>query len=48
MTSMPMDPVKRPANRKEDWIGRRLAQYQTGTRRLVVPFRARDGRVLPF
>ncbi len=38
----------RPANRKEDRIDRRLAQYQTGTRRVVVALRERDGRVLPF
>lgn len=38
----------RPENRKEDRIDRRLAQHQTGTRRVVVAFRERDGRVLPF
>lgn len=38
----------RPENRKEDRIDRRLAQYQTGKRRVVVAFRERDGRVLPF
>ena len=38
----------RPENRKEDRIDRRLARHQTGTRRVVVAFRERLGRTLPF
>jgi len=38
----------RPANLKEDRIDRRLAQYQTGTRRVVVALRERLGRTLTF
>lgn len=38
----------RPANRIEDRIDRRLAQFQTGTRRVVVALRERFGRTLPF
>jgi transposase-like protein len=38
----------RPANLKEDRIDRRLAQHQTGTRRVVVALRERGGRTLPF
>ena len=34
----------RPANRKEDRIDRRLAEHQTGKRRVVVTFRERGGR----
>ena len=38
----------RPANHVEDRIDRRLARYQTGKRRVVVAFRERGGRTLPF
>lgn len=38
----------RPANFKEDRIDRRLAQHQTGKRRVVVVLRERAGRTLPF
>ena len=38
----------RPANHKADRVDRRLAQHQTGTRRVVVALRERDGRVLPI
>jgi transposase-like protein len=38
----------RPENRKEDRIDRRLAKHQTGRRRVVVAFRERQGRTLPF
>lgn len=38
----------RPENLKEDRVDRRLAQHQTGTRRVVVAFRQRLGRTLPF
>jgi hypothetical protein len=38
----------RPANRKEDRVDRRLAEHQTGKRRVVVAFRQRKGRTLPF
>ena len=34
----------RPANRVEDRIDRRLAQYQTGERRVVIVLRERHGR----
>ena len=34
----------RPANRKEDRVDRRLAEHQTGKRRVVVTFRERGGR----
>jgi transposase-like protein len=36
----------RPANKKEDRIDRRLAQHQTGKRRVVVVARERQGRTL--
>lgn len=38
----------RPENRKEDRIDRRLKEHQTGKRRVVVAFRERFGRTLPF
>ncbi|HVX57564.1 MAG TPA: IS1595 family transposase, partial [Candidatus Saccharimonadales bacterium] len=38
----------RPPNRKEDRIDRRLAQHQTGKRRVVVVMRERHGRSLPL
>jgi len=38
----------KPANRREDRIDRRLAQNQTGKRRVVVVMRERRGRTLPF
>jgi transposase-like protein len=38
----------RPANLKEDRVDRRLAENQTGKRRVVVAFRQRRGRTLPF
>jgi transposase-like protein len=38
----------RPANLKEDRIDRRLAQHQTGARRVVVALRQRQGRTLTF
>ena len=38
----------RPANRKADRIDRRLAENQTGKRRVVVALRERQGRTLPF
>lgn len=38
----------RPANLKENRIDRRLAEHQTGTRRVVVAFRQRKGRTIPF
>ncbi|MBZ0163415.1 MAG: IS1595 family transposase [Notoacmeibacter sp.] len=38
----------RPENRREDRKDRRLAQHQTGTRRVVVAFRERLGRTVPF
>ncbi|EYD77773.1 putative transposase [Rubellimicrobium mesophilum DSM 19309] len=38
----------RPENRKEDRIDRRLARHQNGRRRVVVAFRERKGRTLPF
>jgi transposase-like protein len=38
----------RPANFKEDRVDRRKAEHQTGTRRVVVAFRQRKGRTLPF
>src|SRR5690606_7696297 len=38
----------RPENRKEDRKDRRLAQHQTGKRRVVVVMRERGGRTLPF
>ena len=38
----------RPENRKEDRIDRRLAEHQTGTRRVVVAARQRKGRTLTF
>ena len=38
----------RQENRKEDRKDRRLAQHQTGKRRVVVVMRERHGRTLPF
>ncbi len=38
----------KPANRKEDRIDRRLAENQTGKRRVVVIMRERKGQSLPF
>ncbi|MDP1700429.1 MAG: IS1595 family transposase [Aestuariivirga sp.] len=38
----------RPANLKENRVDRRLAENQTGKRRVVVAFRQRKGRTLPF
>jgi transposase-like protein len=38
----------RPANRVEDRVDRRLSENQTGKRRVVVAFRQRKGRTLPF
>lgn len=38
----------RPANEKENRRDRRLAENQTGKRRVVVAFRQRKGRTLPF
>lgn len=38
----------RPANLKENRVDRRLAENQTGTRRVVVVLRERNGRTLPF
>ncbi len=38
----------RPANCREDRIDRRLAEHQTGKRRVVVAMRQRGGRTLPF
>jgi transposase-like protein len=38
----------RPANQKENRVDRRLAEHQTGKRRVVVAFRQRKGRTLPF
>jgi transposase-like protein len=38
----------RPANLKEDRVDRRLAEHQTGSRRVVVALRQRGGRTLPF
>ena len=38
----------RPANLKEDRVDRRLAQHQTGKRRVVVALRQRMGRTLTF
>lgn len=38
----------RPANMKSNRVDRRLKQHQTGTRRVVVAMRERDGRTLPF
>ena len=38
----------RPENHKADRIDRRLKEHQTGTRRVVVAFRERLGRTLPF
>ena len=39
---------QKPANYKADRIDRRLAQNQTGKRRVVVVMRERNGRTLPF
>jgi transposase-like protein len=38
----------KPENRREDRIDRRLAENQTGKRRVVVVMRERNGRTLPF
>ena len=38
----------RPANKAEDRVDRRLAEHQTGKRRVVVALRQRKGRTLPF
>ncbi|MBU2983280.1 IS1595 family transposase [Lentibacter algarum] len=38
----------RPANEKAKRIDRRLKKHQTGTRRVVVALREREGRTLPF
>ena len=38
----------RPANNAENRVDRRKAEHQTGTRRVVVAFRQRKGRTLPF
>jgi transposase-like protein len=38
----------RPANNREDRVDRRLAENQTGKRRVVVAFRQRKGRTLTF
>ncbi len=38
----------RPANYAENRVDRRLAQYQTGKRRVVIAMRERKGRTLPF
>jgi ISXO2 transposase-like protein len=38
----------KPENRKEDRIDRRLAENQTGKRRVVVVMRERKGKTLPF
>jgi transposase-like protein len=38
----------RPANKKADRVDRRLAENQTGKRRVVVIMRERKGRTLPF
>lgn len=40
--------IARPANRKEDRIDRRLAENQTGTRRVVIALRQRNGRTMTF
>jgi transposase-like protein len=36
----------RPANKAENRVDRRLAEHQTGTRRVVIAFRQRKGRTL--
>lgn len=38
----------RPANKAEDRVDRRLAQHQTGKRRVVIAFRQRKGRTVTF
>jgi transposase-like protein len=38
--------VIRPANRKENRVDRRKAEHQTGTRRVVIALRQRQGRTL--
>jgi transposase-like protein len=38
----------KPANRKADRVDRRLAEHQSGKRRVVVAMRERGGRTLPF
>ena len=38
----------RPANMKSKRVDRRLKRHQTGTRRVVVAMREREGRTLPF
>ena len=38
----------RPANLKEDRVDRRKSENRTGKRRVVIAFRSRKGRTLPF
>jgi transposase-like protein len=38
----------RPANKAENRVDRRKAEHQTGKRRVVIAFRQRKGRTLPF
>jgi transposase-like protein len=38
----------KPANERKNRVDRRLAQHQTGKRRVVVIMRERNGRTLPF
>jgi transposase-like protein len=38
----------RPANQKDNRVDRRLAQHQTGKRKVVVVMRERNGKTLPF
>ena len=38
----------RPANHRENRVDRRLADNQTGKRRVVVIAREKDGKTLPF
>jgi hypothetical protein len=38
----------RPANKAEERVDRRLAEHQTGKRRVVIAFRQRKGRTLTF
>jgi transposase-like protein len=38
----------RPANKAANRVDRRLAQYQTGKRRVVIAFRERKGRTMTF
>ena len=39
---------RKPANHKANRVDRRLAEHQTGKRRVVVVMRERQGRTLPF